>query len=614
MRGIWGTLARRRTAPEAAVRRALASRRSAPEPTVLRALVIGVAVVQSVVLGLLARRGYWLSDDIEFLVQGGKGFAPRELLTPLNDHIAPGLRFVYATFAELAPLNWDFTVVCRVLLQALAITLLGRLLLRLLGASWWVLAGTVAYALTSLSMPSFMSLSSGVNNLPAHVFGLLLLHATVDWSVGHRRRAVAYGPLSLLISLACWEKSGLVLATALALSLYLRETPLRPWLRRTWPYAAALTVPIIAFGILYAANGNPSAGHLPSFGTLVELAGKSIAVPLGALAGGPWHWSPIAGAFGLADAPAVVVVLGGIVAIGLLVTAWRRDRRVLLLWASVGIYTLVTLTLVSYGRFALFGASFTVHYHYWSDLAIPLTLAVVLTARSIHFPPLIAAGAMIAWVASAVVSLASFAQYWDDNPSRPYFATLRAELDNAGPSVNLWDTRLPNSLSIALSADPRVSPVLRTAGIPFQLQVSGSEPRMVDDTGRIRPAHLSAWATDVIPPKRKGQICSVFLQGASTTTLPLKATTADHPTANWFVKIGYLSKIEHTVAVELIGTDGRSVAVPAPAPAAWPAGVASSYLGPTPVTDLAAIRLRTTDPKSNLCIGSVEVGLPQVSE
>ena len=63
-----------------------------------------------------------------------------------------------------------------------------------------MVVGTIFYALTPLSMPSFMSLSSGVNNLSAHVFGLLLLHATIDWYDGHRRRAVAYGPLSLLIS------------------------------------------------------------------------------------------------------------------------------------------------------------------------------------------------------------------------------------------------------------------------------------------------------------------------------------------------------------------------------------------------------------------------------
>ncbi|MEV6287008.1 hypothetical protein [Kribbella sp. NPDC051770] len=594
---------------------ALLRRRNAPETTVLRAAIVGVAAVQAVVLGLLARRGYWMSDDVEFLVQGGRGFAPGELLTPVNDHIAPGLRFVYATFAELAPFSWDFTVVTRVVLQALAITLLGLLLLRLLGSSWWVLTGTIMYALTSLSMPSFMSLSSGVNNLPAHVCGLLLLHATVDWYAGHRRRAVAYGPLSLLLSLACWEKSALILVTALALALYLREVPLHAWLRQSWPYAAALTTPLVAFGILYAANGSPSTGHLPPFGTLVGLAGKSFAVPLGALAGGPWTWTKVSGAFGLANAPATAVILGGLVAAALLVTAWRRDRRVLLLWASVGIYTLVTLFLVSYGRFALFGDAFTVHYHYWSDLSIPLTLAVVLTARSIRFPQPVAAGLVAAWGAAAVVSLASFAQYWDDNPSRPYFQTLRAELETAGPSVNLWDTRLPGSVSIALVEDPRVSPVLRTAGIPFQLQAPSSEPRMIDDSGRIRPAHFSAWATAEIPPRPKNQFCAVLLQGAREVTLPLKATTTERPAANWFAKVSYLSTTENAVEVELIGSDGRTTVVPATS-GSWPAaGLANAYLGParTP-TDLAAVRIRTTDPKTNLCIADVAIGLPQVNE
>jgi hypothetical protein len=185
-----------------------------PQTSVLRGVVVVIAVLQSAVLGLLARRGSWLSDDLDFLVQGSRGFAPAELLTPVNDHIAPGLRLVYAVFAEVAPLNHGFTIGWRVLMQALAIILMGLLLQRILGSNWWVVVGTICYAVTPLSMPSFMSLSSGVNNLSAHVFGLLLLHATIDWYDGHHRRAVAYGPLSLLISLACWEKSALILVTA----------------------------------------------------------------------------------------------------------------------------------------------------------------------------------------------------------------------------------------------------------------------------------------------------------------------------------------------------------------------------------------------------------------
>lgn len=425
----------------------------APDLAVLRSVVVAVAVVQACILGLLARRGSWMSDDIEFLLQGDRGFAPTELLTPVNDHIAPGLRFVYATFATVAPLNWDVTVVWRVLMQAIAIALMGLLLIRLLGPSRWVLTGTLLYALTPLSMPSFMSLSSAVNNLPAHVFGLLLLHATLDWYAGNRRRAVAYGPLSLLISLACWEKSGLIVFTAVALALYVRERPIRQWLRQSLPYAAALVTPVVAFGIFWLDHRRHSEFRLPTFGQLLELGAQSFAVPLGALGalvGGPWQWNAFTPPFSTAATPVAAVLLGGIVAAFLLTVAWRQDRRALLLWASILIYVLITLLLVSYGRFAAFGDTFTVHYHYWSDISIPLTLAVVLTARSVQpraiatrFAPAVAVCCLLAWTAGIVVSDTGFAKVWADNPARPYFDNVSADLDQAGPSVNLWDSPMP---------------------------------------------------------------------------------------------------------------------------------------------------------------------------
>jgi len=600
----------------------VARHRRAPDTTVLRAVVLAVAVVQALVLGLLARRGSWLSDDLDFMVQGSRGFSPGELLTPVNDHIAPGLRFVYAIFAQLAPLNWDFTIAWRVLMQALAIALMGLLLLRLLGSSWWVVIGTVFYALSPLSMPSFMSLSSGVNNLSAHVFGLLLLHATLDWYAGHRRRAIAYGPLSLLITLACWEKSGLILITAIALALYVRELPIRRWLRQTWPFAVTLAVPVVAFGILYLTQGNPSAGALPGFTKLLELGGRAFAVPLGGLVGGPWDWSADTAPFGLAAAPWVAVALGGIVAALLLLTAWREDRRALLLWGSIAVYTLVTLLLVSYGRFEIFGGTFTVHYHYWSDLSIPLTLAAVLTARSVRTrvtlvqaAPLVALCGVLAWSTGAVVSAAGFARIWDNNPSGRYFDTVTAELDKAGPSVNLWDTPMPPGVTSGLAADQRLSPVLRMAGVPFQLQAPGSAPYIVDQDGRLRTADLAVWSRAVLPPKpQKDLICGdgPILHGATILNMPLKTTLPDVGAANWYVKISYLSNVESRLQVELLDANGNAVAMPEPS-GAWPAGADSMYFGPSPRTEAVSIRLRTTDASTNLCVGNIDVGLPKVS-
>jgi hypothetical protein len=597
MRGIWGATGRLR---------------AAPEETVLRVAVVVIAAVQAVVLGLLARRGSWQSDDLDFLVQGGKGFAPGDLLTPVNDHVAPGLRFVYAVFAQLAPLNYDVTVGWRVLMQAVAIALMGFLLLRLLGTSWWVVTGTVLYALSPLSMPSFMSLSSGVNNLPAHVFGLLVLHATLDWYAGNRRRAVAYGPLSLLISLACWEKSGLVLVTALALALYLRKLPLRQWLRQSWPLAAAFAVPVVAFSIFYATNGRPSKGSLPAFSEVLEAAARSFAVPVGALAGGPWRWSPVAVPFGLADAPAAVVVTGAVVLLLLLLVAWRMDRRVLLLWGSLLVYVLTTWLLLSYWRAEVFGGVFVLHYHYWSDSTIPLTLAVVLTARwvrprveLVRFTPIAVACCLIAWTAGIVVSDVGFAQLWGRNPSRAYFDNLTADLENAGPSVNLWDVSMPSTVSTILSEDRRLSPVLRTAGIPFRLQGPGGIPYTVSETGHLQPATLVVWAKADLPGD-----CLVTLHGTTPLERPLQ-TILDGE-GRWFAKLAYASGSEVRVLAELIDADGKVVPLPVQS-APWPGGgVANMYFGPSAPIRAIAVRLRATDPAATVCLGgSFELGLPK---
>jgi hypothetical protein len=577
-----------------------------PDSSVLRGLVVAIAVLQAAVLGLLARRGSWLTDDLDFLVQGGRGFAPAELLTPVNDHIAPGLRFVYAVFAEVAPLNHDVTVAWRALMQAVAIFLMGRLLLRLLGSSWWVVGGTLFYALTPLSMPSFMSLSSGVNNLSAHVFGLLLLHATMDWYDGHRRRAIAYGPLALLISLACWEKSALILFTAVALALYLRDEPIRAWLRRTWPYAAALGVAVVAFGTLYLTNGSPSRGRLP-VGELLELLWQGFRVPLSALAGGPWTWADSGQPLSFAAPGVVELVVGGLVAGVLLLAAWRRDRRALLLWASVLAYVLVTVVLVSYGRFSTFGAVFTVHYHYWSDLSIPLTLAAVLSARTLRMRPVVSVAAMGAVVAATIVSGTGFAREWGNNPAKSYFANLTADLDRAGPNVNLWDTNMPQPIATVLMTDPRLSPVLRLAGIPFRLQEPGSEPLLIDETGKLRPAQFVAWSRGE-PAPRSNPFCNRLLRGTEPLTVPLQSTQSRFETAQWFVKAAYFADRENQVSIELVDADGNVTVLPA---AKWPAGVGTMYLGPSQRITATELRLRSTDPATNLCVENLEIGLPR---
>ncbi|MFC6155608.1 hypothetical protein [Kribbella jiaozuonensis] len=578
---------------------------NSPETSVLRGIVVTLAVLQATVLGLLARRGSWLSDDLDFLVQGGRGFAPHELLEPVNDHIAPGLRFIYAAFATVAPLNYDVTVIWRILMQALAITLMGLLLIRVLGPTWWVIPGTALYALMPVSMPSFMSLSSGVNNLSAHVFGLLLLHATIDWYDGHRRRAVAYGPLSLLISLACWEKSGLILLTVAAMALYLRDEPLRQWLRRTWPFAAALGAAVLGFGHLYITHASPSRGQVPAPADLVGLLGRGFEVPLSAIVGGPWTWARTGEAFSLAAPPLAALLAGGLLTALLWAVGWRRDRRALLFWIAVAVYVPATVVLVSYGRFSTFGSVLTVHYHYWSDLSIPLTLAVVLAARQVRaFVPMLL---LVGFAAGVIVSDAGFAQQWGNNPAKAYFATVDAELDRTGTNVNLWDTAMPQPIGTALMSDRRLSPVLQMAGRQFRVQEPGSEPLIVDDTGHIRPASFAVWSRNAAPAVPNA-FCNFLLRGTEPLTIQLSPTQNEVAVAEWFVKAAYFSNRENEVSVELLDADGAVTALPA---RNWPAGATTMYLGPSQRIRATELRLRSADPASNLCVTDLQIGLPQ---
>jgi hypothetical protein len=353
-------------------------------------------------------------------------------------------------------------------------------------------------------------------------------------------------------------------------------------------------------------HGSPSSGRLPT-GQLLELLARGFRVPLSALAGGPWTWEGSGQSFSFAAPGIAEILVGAVVAGVLLLAAWRRDRRALLLWASVAAYVIVTVLLVSYGRFALFGDLFTVHYHYWSDLSIPLTLAVVLAARSVQLPRLVPVLALAAFVAGVVVSDAGFARTWAQNPAKAYFATVTAELERAGPDVNLWDTAMPQPIVNALMPDIRLSPVLRMAGIPFRLQEPGREPLLVDETGKLRPAQFAVWSRGE-PTSRSNPFCNLLLHGTEPLTIPLRSTQSQFAAADWFGKAAYFSNRENEVSIELLGADGKVAALPA---ARWPAGVGTVYFGPSRRITASAVRLRSSDPATNLCVENLEIGLPR---
>ena len=64
------------------------------------------------------------------------------------------------------------------------------------------------------------------------------------------------------------------------------------------------------------------------------------------------------------------------------------------------------------------------------------------------------------------------------------------------------------------------------------------------------------------------------------------------------------------MTVELVDADGNVAAMPA---ATWPAGVGTMYFGPSRRISATEVRLRSSDPATNLCVENLEIGLPRVN-
>jgi hypothetical protein len=567
-----------------------------------------VAALAATALGLLARRGSWYADDLDFLVVGARGFGMEALLTPVNDHVAPGLRAMYALFVWAAPLNYDFTVVVRGVLWAAAVMLMAALLQRLHGRDALTLVGTVFYALSPLSMPSFMSLSSAVNNLPAHVLGLVFLHCTLDWSQRRTTLSLVGAAGALFASMLFWEKSGLIVLTGAALLLSRPRPAGNRGVRASWGWLLACLVAACAFAAIYLTRGGPAeASSPPSPARLLLLWGESLwSSVVATVVGGPVAWAPSSPPyFGLSNPAWWVSVAGAAVTAWLVALCVLRARRALWWWAAVAGYSAATVAVVGYGRFAFFGSLVTRQLHYWSDAVVPLTLAVagsLVLLRPVRRRVLggvVASGLALVWLAAVTASNHGFAQLWSANPSKAYAGNLIRSIEDRG-RVNLWDTQLPDAI-LPLSANQGVAGVARLVSDDVLVQDPSSEPLVVRGDGTIVASRFAVWGRSV-----DASDCRYLLTGADSVRVPL---TQPVPSGFWYVKIGYLANPSATVTATAVGDSG---AVPlVNGPATWPAGLGTVSLRASRVADVRYITLSTSEPGTNVCVGDITVGVPE---
>ncbi len=608
------------------------STRPAPDPTRpgLRARAAAdparlVAAGAAVLIGLhvvvrtaVAAQGWFHLDDLLFVEQAVR--APGDLLAPHAGHLMPGGHLLTGALTAVVPLHWPAVVAVEaVLLLALDVAV-WRLLVLLFGLRPAVLLPLAVWTTTALTLPAVWW-AVAVNQLPGQLATVLALTAAV-------RRLRGGGPGEVL-RVAAWLAVGLAFSERVLLAVPLVLAVALLWfgtggpiarVRALWREQRLLVLACGAVAVPYAlyylaAVPTPFPGGGADAGGL-EVARFAVPAVLTGLLGGPWRWSDVPPTIPGADPPPAGVAAAAVVVAAVVVASVLRRRGAARAWLlPLGAFAAVS-ALLGASRAQVFApVVFAGEYRYLTEVALAAVLALgfaflpVRDAPAVLRPrrrdprvrPAVAAGAAVvlvaALVAGAVGTAVGYAQRWSVNPARDYVTAARADLA-AAPGTVLVDGPVPDGVLWAPFA-PRnlVSTVLAAVPEAPAFLVDGAATprlRMLDASGHVR----AAWVPPVgeAPP---GPVpdCGYGVFGTEPVTVPLRVPVGD---LRWTVRITWLSALDNAAVV----TAGEQQV-----PVDLPAGLNEVFLQVTGQVDRVDIRLR--DGQRPLCVGQVEVGLPQ---
>ena len=619
---------------------------------------------QAVALALVMSSGWFYNDDFALLMQASdRTLGWNYLKTPINDHLLPGLRLEFWLLRHTSPLNHPVTIAARVLLQAGGTALLLLLLRALVGRRRRVLLTTALYAFCPLVLTNSLWLTVALSLLPAQLLVLAALNAHVRYSVTGRLRWAVGAGMCLLGAALFWEKAAVSALLLPILSLgYLHDGTL--WRRlaaglRQWRGWLVTAAPITAFTGYFVAAGYGGAAQAVSPPDLLDvlwLQWSRVLAP--SLLGGPWSWFKDPNGFlAYASASSAVVVavqvaFAAVVALGVRLVGWKS----LVAWSIPALPLVLGTTLVALGRFAFFGQLIATTLRYSADLAVPLFLGVCLAitptsaaairqrlapsgqvaadqsadesaavsqpaqpAAAVDQPSpdrsrrparrrrgrgVLAGAAAVLWLVGALLSVADFDRHWHANPAHRYVDTLTANIAQAGPSLNLYDSTVSQAV-LPIFFGPRwhMSDFLPLTGRVPNLDAPATEPLLADEKGELRPAALVP-ATFRNPPA--GGLCAYLVTGAGTFRIPFDTPA---PEDDGFLRIDYLQQRPSTAEVRVEDLNGVEHP-PIPDREVVFGHQLSHVTLRLPVTSVRAVIVRTRAPETHLCIGRLTVGAP----
>lgn len=611
-----------------------------------RALAL-IVLVQAIWFGALAARGWYYHDDFAFLQDSdGVPLDFAYLTAPLNEHLIPGVRASFWLMHHLWPLDYAITIYIRVTLQAIATVLLWILLTRLIGRRRLVLGIVAVYAFSCLLLPSFLWLTTSTTNLPAQVLVLIAYLSHLRFVRTSNKWTALVTGCALAGAVMFWEKTAVNSLLLVPLSLgYLytgsiRERVAAGWAQRTgWLITAAPLAGFVAYFLLQGLGGQAS---LPPIGSLLsfwwEMWSQTVAP---SAIGGPWGWFSSQDVyFSPSATPLVGVVSAQIIFVLLILTGlYRTGLRSLWAWSLPALSLVIGATLVAAGRFANFGL-FGAHFMYYAtDLAVPLALGIALALAAPHYLTIqqhadLVAGVrkdrarqivpqvlrrqrvinsigmilVLASVAGGAYSSVRFIDRWQQSPARSYVETLTAQIESR-ETVNLFNSTVTTRVipfiakdrylekMIALLADPQTRAKVR-------FNDGASYPLWVTDTGRLVPAVF--FVQSQVDTTGSDPFCNLLLPADAQLTLPLVSAVK---VGEWFLQVDYFQGKSSTVEITLVDENGNDVVPTTGRKLALQSGLNRTYLQ-FPSAVPVSVRVRNLSDQSNLCLATVNVGVP----
>jgi hypothetical protein len=449
-----------------------------PAPPRLRAAALLVALVPFLVHAWVALHGYFGQDDFIITYRAGSA-DPLDfgyLFQDYNGHIMPGFFLLAWVETAVAPLNYAVAAIPLVAMHGVALWLFWRVLVRIAGYRWSVLAPFAVLTASPLVLVPSLWWAYAMQFLPLLVTMAAALLAHLRYlergETRHAVQAIAWTLGGMLF----FEKAALFAGILFCVTVLRGDTVGEALVRHWRVWTAHLTV-LACYAMLYFALADSQAATNPvSADTVADFVQRAVVDTfLPGLIGGPftatWTSPP------LAVRVAAIVVTVAVIAVS------RRFGP----WLFLAGYLAVDLALVAVTRLSQLGPGVGADPRYVAD-AVPvavLCLAFAFRGKRDHRWPMVAVAVLL--VVGGVSSFLRLAPAMQFREARDYVANARAGLA-AQPHIVLYDTAVPNPVIIEwFFGDNLTSRVLANAPEHPRFDQPTESLYQLDDSGRPQP-------------------------------------------------------------------------------------------------------------------------------